>query len=582
MTKPDSISARWTHFMNRVHARLSARGRPATGFVSQPEPKVVGSVARARQLRAGNLMFAGHLIEAPGAMLWDVDAPDEAFSEEIHGFAWLDDLAAVGDSQTRVLAQKWVWGWIDRYDRGTGPGWLPELAARRLIRCIHHALFLLRGLEKAESDRFFRSLAHQTIFLSRRWHRTPPGVARFEALSGMIYAGLSLSGMEAHVQPALKALRSDCDKLIDANGGLPTRCPDELLLVFTLLTWTAGALQEADQEIPEEIESAVIRIAPTLRALRHADGGLARFHGGGRGMEGRLDQALAEAGVRKRSRDGLAMGYARLSSGRSSIIIDSAPPPSGDASFNAHASTLAFELTSGRRPLIVNCGSGAIFGEDWRRAGRATPSHSALTLDGFSSARLGKTVYIGAAERETLENGPTDVLFEVTQDDGRLRYEGGHDGYETSHGLTVARTLELSIDGRSLSGEDMLLALTDPAKARFDQRMNASNLEGIPFAIRFHLHPEVDAAVDMGGSVVSLALRSGEIWVFRPSGDVEMTVEPSVYLEKGRLRPRATKQIVLSGRAMHYATRIQWTLAKAQETAVAIRDLAHDDLDLMT
>ena len=58
-----------------------------------------------------------------------------------------------------------------------------------------------------------------------------------------------------------------------------------------------------------------------------------------------------------------------------------------------------------------------------------------------------------------------------------------------------------------------------------------------------------------------------------------MTLEPSVYLEKGRLRPRAAKQIVLSGRAMEYATRIRWSLAKTQDTAIALRDVAIDEAE---
>ncbi|MEC7257875.1 MAG: heparinase, partial [Pseudomonadota bacterium] len=57
-----------------------------------------------------------------------------------------------------------------------------------------------------------------------------------------------------------------------------------------------------------------------------------------------------------------------------------------------------------------------------------------------------------------------------------------------------------------------------------------------------------------------------------------LALEPSVYLEKGRLKPRAAQQILLSGRAMEPATRIRWSLSKAHETAIAIRDLAKDDI----
>lgn len=580
MSKPETISARWTRFNHRVAARISTRARPATGFTSMPEPRTIGLFARGKQLVAGNFLFAGHLISAPKTSMWDIDVPDDVFAEEQHGFAWLDDLAAVGDMPARERAQEWVWRWIGRYGRGAGPGWIPDLAGRRLIRWISHAIFLLRARDSAQSEDFYRSLAQQTIFLSKRWHKTVPGLPRFEALTGLIYAGLALEGMAQHVEPALKALDKECERQVDEEGGIPTRNPEELLEVFTLLTWAASALKEAGRKPSAIHMQAIERIAPTLRTLRHADGGLARFHGGGRGMEGRLDSALAESGNKTRQADGLAMGYARLSAGRTSVVIDASPPPTGVSSLNAHASTLAFELTSGRRPLVVNCGSGASFGEDWRRFGRATPSHSSVTVDELSSARLGQE---GRGWREEqLVDAPKDVPIQMSQAPDGLRFEGGHDGYIASHGLTHARTLELTFDGRGMAGEDLIIAMEDSAKRRFDKAMDEESLQGIPFEIAFHLHPEVDASLDMGGAAVSIALKSGELWVFRHDAIAKMRLDASVFLEKGRLKPRATKQIVLSGVAMEYATRIRWSLSKAHETNVAIRDLNRDEMDLNT
>ncbi|MGJ8603199.1 MAG: heparinase II/III family protein [Marivita sp.] len=581
MFRLDAAKRAQTRLLNRVHARLSARVKPATAFVGQPEPRTVGSFARGRQLTAGNLLFAGHLVEAPGAILWDIAPPDDAFLEEVHGFVWLDDMASVGDAATRKAAQAWLFNWIDRYGNGSGPGWTPELAGRRVIRWLHHAFFVLGGATPEQSRAFFRSIAQQTIFLNRRWHSSPPGLPRFEALTGLISAGLSLQGMESQADPAIKALGQECVRQITDAGGLPTRNPEELLEVCTLLIWARDALHES-RRVPEPSHlEAIARIVPTLRALRHADGGLARFHGGGRGVEGRLDTVLATAGVKAQAAQELVMGYARLAAGRTTMIIDAAAPPSGIASFNAHASTLAFELTSGRRPLIVNCGSGSTFGEDWRRAGRATPSHSTLCLDGFSSARLGATSRMGPIERELLDDVPKSVPVEMSRASDGVRFEGGHDGYLRTHGLTHARILELTFDGRGIVGEDLLVALDAAAKAQFNHKLEDSRLSGVPFDIRFHLHPEVDTAIDMNGTAVSMALRSGEIWVFRFEGHCDLALEPSVYLEKGRLRPRATKQIVLTARAMEYATRVRWSLAKAQDTAIAVRDLAQDDATLL-
>ncbi len=562
--------------MNRASARLSTLARPATGFVSQPEPRSIGSYARGKQLSAGNFLFAGFLIEGKGRPIWDIPVPDSRFEDALHGYAWLDDLAAVDDLTARTCAQDWTFDWIRRFGRGTGPGWTPDLTGRRLIRWINHAIFLLNGREKQEAQAYFRSLGQQTIFLARRWKTASPGLPRFEALTGLIYAGLSLTGMERHVATATAALARDCAREIDEEGGIPTRNPEELLEVLTLLTWAARALADAGRKAPEALVGAIARIAPTLRALRHADGGLARFHGGGRGAPGVLDQALAEVQGKAVTAHGLSMGFVRLTGGRTSLILDGAAPPVGRNSTNAHASTLAFELTSGRRPLIVNCGSGRGFGAEWRRAGRATPSHSTLCIRGFSSSRLG-TEQGGPGARAELDEVPEQVWSQPERTLDGARVLAGHNGYAPTHGMTHLRELMLSSDGRILAAEDTLGAMTGPDRRRFDKLMERTRYQGIDFDLRFHLHPDVDAAIDLGGTAVSMALKSGEIWIFRHDGVGEISLEPSVYLESGRLKPRATKQIVLSGIVSDYALQLGWTLAKAQDTPGLVRDTEADD-----
>lgn len=558
--------------MHRYHAKRAARARPAAGFVSQPEPRTIGHFARGRQLIAGNFLIAGTLSQAPNTSIWDISPDNPLVAVDVQGCTWLDDLAAVGDGRAREKAQAWVADWITRYGDGSGPGWTPELTGRRLTRWITHGFFLLRGQDKATSTALFRTLGQQALFLSRRWHTTTPGLPRFEALTGMIYVGLSLTGMEDHVAPALAALIDDCESEIDEQGGIPSRNPEELLEVFMLLTWVKLALTETDRTLPRSLLDALNRIAPTLRALRHADGGLARFHGGGRGLEGRLDHALAASSVKVQTHDPatLHMGFCRVSAARTSLIIDAAPPPVGLASVDAHASSLAFELTSGRRPLIVTCGSGQTFGEDWRRAGRATPSHATLWLEGYSSSRLAPPSK-DPTDAQLLMEVPAVVQCETSDlEDGR-RVELSHDGYRPTHGLTHARTLDISADGRGLVGEDLITTLGPADQVAFDRALHAG---GLPYSVRFHLHPDVDATVDLGGSAVSMIAKSGEVWIFRHDGATEMTLEPSVYLEKGRLKPRAAQQVVLTGAATGYATRVRWSLAKAQDTPDAVRDFA--------
>jgi uncharacterized heparinase superfamily protein len=568
--------------MDRVHAGLAVRaaGRLAVPptLIATPDRRSIGHVARGRQMLAGQFLADGAVIAAQGRSIWDIGGAPSDIAER-QGCAWIDDLAALGGAKARDLAQGWVAGWIERFGDGSGPGWVPDLTARRLIRLISHGAFLLRGQDAAAAARFHRSLAAQTLFLGRRWHTAAPGLPRFEAMTGMVFAGLTLSGMDSHVPPVLKALSRDCETGIAADGGIATRNPEALLDLFTWLTWAVQALTETDHTPPEPVLAALARMIPTLRALRHADGGLARFHGGGQGVEGRLDQALAASGIRQRMTGTRAMGYARLAAGRTTLIVDADRPPVAAASADGHASTLAFELTSGRRPVIVNCGSGKSFGPVWRKAGRATASHSTLGVDGYSSSRFAPAGQAARQADDWLTDTPMRVICEQTTLSDGMRLELAHDGWVRTHGLTHARTLDLGQDGRALAGEDMLTTLSEADKARFDALLAFQKGRGIAFSIRFHLHPEVHASIDMGGSAISIALKSGEVWIFRQDGMASLTLESSVHLENGRLRPRPAQQVVLSGRAMSYATRVRWSLAKAQDTPVSLRDLAQDHGD---
>lgn len=578
MTRVYNLTSSLGNLANRFHARMLGFSKPATGFLRQPEPRSIGSYQRGLQLKAGNIMFAGHLIEAPRTNLWDIAAPDFGFAHEAHGFGWLDDLASVGDKEARTIIQSWVQTWINRYGRGGGAGWMPDITGRRLIRWIHHGFMILRGIEPSQSELFFQSLGRQTVFLSRRWLTTSPGLPRFEALAGLIYAGLTLEGMESYVRPATSALARECRTQIDENGAIPTRNPEELLEVFSLLAWAVEALRGADW-IPSQAHlDALDRIAPTLRLLRHSDGSLARFHGGGKGIEGRLDQALALSGNKSVARDRLAMGFGRLSEGRTTVIMDVAPLPLGRASLNAHASTLAVELTSGRCPLLVNAGPGARFGADWMREGRQGAAHSTLTIEGASTARFGKPMPHTIRKSESLIDGPSHVPFEWSESKRTQNLQAGHNGFMPATGLTHVRKLQLSFDGSTLDGEDLLIAIEPRDKKQFDAAFERTGLQGIGYEIRFHLHPDITPTVDMGGMAVSMSLANGEIWVFRHNSPAELSLELSTYFDSARIKPRKTHQIVLSHRAMEYATRVRWSLKRVVETDI----LSHEDLDALT
>ncbi|GIT90959.1 hypothetical protein JANAI62_14140 [Jannaschia pagri] len=544
------------------------RARPRHGrrsLVWYPEPRGSGSPRRGTQILGGLWHFAGQLVEAPETSPWDIAAPSVPFEMQLHGFGWLDDVMAVGDRAAADMGRAAVVDWARRYGRGTGPGWPPALTGRRLLRWISHAPELLRSMPASDQSKVFDAIYNQAGLLRRHWRDAPTGLPRMEALTGLLYAGLTLEGLGDLEADATAALTRAMADDIGPDGGIASRNPEALLEVATLLGWAITALRGRDRAVPEDLTAAQGRAIPTLRALRHADGGLARFHGGGRGRIGRLDRTLVNSGIRDRNDSGLAMGYVPVQHGRTTLIVDAEAPPTGPVSGSAHASTLAFELTSGNCPVIVNCGPGGAFGPDWHRAGRATASHSTVSIEGHSSARIGALLSDGGRRIAPMIQTPRRVQWQRSASRRASTLLLSHDGYAPSFGLTHLRRLNLSTDGRLLEGEDALRAVSAADKERFEDAMTAAHLQGVPFQVRFHLHADSQAEIDLGGRAVSISLPSGEVWVFRPGREVDLQLDRSVHLEPGRLNPRPAQQVVLSDRIVKYAATIDWTLTRAQE-----------------
>lgn len=546
----------------RLVARRVIIARAPKAFVSNPEPKSIGSFARGQQMVAGNFQFAGSVIEAPGQPIWAI-SDDPGVIREIHGCAWIDDVAAIGSAASQRALQAWIAEWIRLYGSGSGPGWKPELAGQRLIHWVSHAIAIMRGQDKRATEAFLRSIARQAAFLSRTWAMAPVGLPRFQAITGLIYVGLALEGVESHLRPHIRRLGRECARRIGPDGRIASRNPEDLMEVFTLLVWARQVLEETGHEPDPRHVAALERIAPTLRVLRMGDGSLTRFHGGGRGEEGRLDQALAESRIRSRAMMETRMGYARLAAGRTVVVLDAGPPAGGAASDRAHASTLGFEMTSGRTPLVVNTGPGRYFGPEWARASRETNSHSTAVLHGLSSSSFWQPGFAGGTFGERLSRRPRNVTIDRANDVTGVWVLTSHDGYVPDFGLIHERRMFLSPNGRDFRGEDTLSTRTPAGLRALEARQN--RISGpIRFALHFHLHPDVTASLDLSGHAVSLTLPNAEVWVFRQTGGT-LALDDTAFLDQQRLRPRPATQIVVHGTIEETRGQVTWALTQAQE-----------------
>ena len=201
------------------------------------------------------------------------------------------------------------------------------------------------------------------------------------------------------------------------------------------------------------------------------------------------------------------------------------------------------EISIGKERLITNCGARPGNREPWAAVQRSTAAHSTLVVDDTNSSEI--------LPDGTFGRRPEQVGTARDEDDGSHWVTARHDGYVPVFGLTHERRVYLAAGGDDIRGEDVLTRAggTPPRVGR-------------GFALRFHLHPAVQASLVQNGSAVLLRLPSGAGWRLIAEGGT-LSLAESIYLGTPD-DVRRTEQVVVSGTLNNDTTaaRIKWALKK--------------------
>ena len=496
----------------------------------------------------GRFRFAAQTLEVREGSIFDQPLPSKSFSAALHGFDWLRHLELAGGDLARQFALRVTQQWVKRYGRFVSFPWQPEIIAERFLNLFAHAQFFLADPDLAWRSRLFVSLRDQARLLERTIGEAPDGLPRLKSAAALALAGLCLS-LARSAAVGLRRLALEIERQILADGGHVSRSPEALLEAFRVLGMVQQVLDSANREVQPALRGALDRMAPMLRFFRLGDGALAVFHGGGE-----MDAPTIDAVLEHDEAAGRPLGHAphtgfqRLAVGRTLVLFDVGGAPRGTFSAAAHAGCLAFEMSAGMHRMIVNCGAGIADTPPWVSALRSTPAHSTLTIDDASSATILSDGVLANLLGPRLTGGPTGIETRRSESPQGLMADASHDGYVSRIGFVHQRCMTLSPRGLKLTGVDRLIpAGTGAGRGKGRARR-------LPFAIRFHVHPDVRLSLAQGGVSVILKLPNGEGWRFRCGG--VLAIEESIYLGSGSAR--RAEQLVVSGELGDKAVECAW------------------------
>ena len=504
------------------------------------------------QRAAGTALRAGWLTVHGGRLaLHDLDYASKAitppFELALHGFRWLDDLAAAAPRESGApLAETLLGHWLGAHLRARkGPAWSVGNAGQRLLAWLIHAPLLLSGRDKAFRGKVLAAIEETARWLDRHVGKADDRLAQAAGWSAIVAAGLLLpEGKPRRLYGEAGLIRA-LGELVGDDGGVLSRSPLAQIEAIELLVRLRACYRAVRRDPPQALAAMLEMLVPPLLGVLHGDGGLGNWQGAGAIDAGRIAKLVRATEVRTRPlREARQWGYQRINAGppraATVLLVDAAPPPLARHARHGCASTLAFELSSGAQRLVVNCGGAAFAGGAipvrLGQALRASAAHSTLVLDDTNSTAVLINGKLGAGVSE-VEVDRCHVPGEGGRR-GATRLEAAHDGYAARFGLTHRRTLLLRDDGGELVGEDLLV----PSGRRGKRGR-------IAFAIRFHLAPSVEPYLSEDGRGVTLALPDGGHWQFRLGGSedtLKLAIDDSLCAD-GHGRAHATRQIVISG-----------------------------------
>ena len=509
--------------------RFALGGRAPGGLAFFPPDPWPGSAALGDSLFQGRYRFAGHEEFSAAKPAWAPAEAGDAWLAEMHGFEWLRHFKASGGEAARRHARAVVADWIRRCGRWRPGIWDAATVGRRVAAWTACAGFLLKGADPRWREAFLASLDFQARHLARAAMGDTAGSRRIAALRGMLRAELTLGRSERRIRATLRRLARECREQVGADGGHCERSPARHCAVLADLVDCRDVLRAADREPPSELCETIARMAPALRAMRHGDGGLAAFNGGGEYVFPGAAAVLKAAGCEARpAADARHAGFRRLAAGRTTVIVDAAAAAGASCD---HAGASAFEMSVGGRRLVVNCGPHGGRGAAWADALRGPAAHSALVLgdgEGDITAAVGSETH--AAE-------------------GALWLDVTRAVWERRFGFAHRRRFYLAADGNDLRGEDILT----PAPGGGPRGPQ-------PFAIRFHLHPAVAAAPARQGRAAALRLADGTQWRLDASHG-SLAVNASVYFADD-FACRACRQAVIAGVCPTGGALVRWSLRR--------------------
>ena len=482
-----------------------------------------------------------YLIKKFSTNIWKLDNIGQKNIDELNTFSWLPSLDIKKDQR---LVRDIIREWLKKYENFNSTTWSLKIISKRIIFLICCSHFTVRSQDLVFRNNVVINIIKQAFHLNNNIKLLNKPIDRVFAIASLILTSITFEGYQKLFQGSLKSLNVEIKSMIDKNGFVLSKDPEEQFWLLHHLFLIKEFLVFSQNTSPEFIDNLINQVGDNYKSLFYSNNNIPLFNGAKELNTENFNKLLKIKNYNFEKQNSFHFYlYSKIK--KFELMLDANNPPPDFKSQNYQSGCLSFEFLYNGEKIITNCGSAKNFSTKLSNLSQTTAAHSTLTINDTSSclSQQNKLIkrYFGNSLKRKLKVYKKDTM----KSKSILTISAGHDGYNSNFNCLYERKLTINELKKNLSGEELII-VTKETKS------------DINYALRFHVTPHTKLLKTQGGDIL-LSL-SNQGWKFTcDKGNLK--IENNLYFANHE-KILESQCIVIEDKLSDSLNKIHWSLEK--------------------
>ena len=469
--------------------------------------------------------------------LWDNKNINFKNFRKLNNFYWFFSLDL---KSSKKNTRKIITNWIKKNHSYNSKSWEFNLTSKRIIAWLSNHNLTINESDKIYQSQFNEIIQKQTNHLINEIDKSKNLDNKMIGCVAIILVGLCYKDEKNYLTYGLNLLKK-ISKLSFDNYGFPkSRNIKQLIFHLKYFIIIREWFRESQIEVPDLVNENIYHLGQGYAFVWQNIRFDILMNGNNLSNNTEFDQYLKRFGYNFKNENKEFGGYAILHNKKISIAMDIGSSPVLKHSSNYQSGALSFEISSGGKKLISNCGYYNNKNLKLKELSKSTATHSTLIIDNNSSCHYKKNNEKFFVTRD-LKTIKKNIVFEKNY----WRINASHDGYQKKYDITHEREIEFFPEHFRFIGKDKIL----------NKKPNFS----IKFEIRFHVEPDIKLMKTQDNKTILIELED-EGWKF-VCDNYDINIDNGLYFGNKNSYTQ-NQNIFISGVTSNKNENITWQLTK--------------------